>query len=253
MARPLLDLTGAVFRTPGGLLRVGALRLAGPGLVAVVGPNGGGKSTLLRCLSGLHPRIDGAARSRGANSAPRLALRIMLQHPEWQLHAATVRLQLGTSSPRVDRAVERFRLGPLLDVSPYHLSSGERRRVMLAAMLASEAAVLLLDEPTAGLDAPGRHEMMRAVRDFSADRLVVAATHDWMWIAQDADRALWVENLAIVEDGSPRKLADRLAADDGPDLRRWVVRLQAEGCAVASWWDPQALAAEIVAAGRALS
>ena len=171
--------------------------------LGVVGPNGAGKSTLGLTLAGLIPPGGGrvaasASLSAGAPSSPiswpsrALLTRIgtVFQDPEHQLLTTTVRaelevgpraLGLGTAEigERVGELLDRLRLASLAEANPYTLSGGEKRRLTVAAMLATRPRVMVLDEPTFGQDAVTWAELvaiMARLRDDGA--AIVAITHD---------------------------------------------------------------------------
>lgn len=237
MGSARLELGGAVFRTPGGRLSVGTRVLEGPGLVGVVGPAGSGKSTLLRCLAGLHPLAEGTCHAALAPDRRRL----VLQRPEWQLYGATVGEVVGAGA---EGALRRLGVEHLGAARPYQLSTGERRRVMLAALLQSDAPLVLLDEPTAGVDAEGQAVTAAVLAELAQTRLVVVATHDWPWLISQVPRAWWMDGLAVAAEGAPARLAERLTA--GPELFDVVRELKRRGLPGDSWWSAEALAAEVV-------
>ncbi|MAP62988.1 MAG: ABC transporter ATP-binding protein [Microbacterium sp.] len=186
-------------------------------VLGVVGPNGAGKSTLGLTLAGLLPAESGvveAAPALAVGASPRrrrdgptphpvtwssrtLLTRIgaVLQDPEHQLLARTVRdeLEVGPRAlglpadriaARVDELLDRLRLAPLAAANPYTLSGGEKRRLTVAAALATRPRVLVLDEPTFGQDARTWAELVAIIarlRDGDGDDpplAVVAVTHD---------------------------------------------------------------------------
>jgi energy-coupling factor transport system ATP-binding protein len=177
-------------------------------VLGVIGSNGAGKSTLGRTLAGLLPpaagRVDAAPRlADGAGPAPirwssrQLLTRIgtVLQSPDHQLLATTVRgeLEVGPRAlrlpevevrARVDELLERLRLSALAEANPHTLSGGEKRRLTVAAMLATRPRVMVLDEPTFGQDARTWAELVAiiaALRDGTGGEpgaAVVAITHD---------------------------------------------------------------------------
>ena len=171
--------------------------------LAITGPNGAGKSTLGLTLAGLLPpasgRVSAAARSpAGVPADPiRWASRQLLtrigtvfQEPEHQLLAKTVReeLEVGPralglrrreTAARVDELLERLRLAPLAGANPYTLSGGEKRRLTVAAALATAPRVLVLDEPTFGQDARTWAELVALLAGLRDDgSAIVAITHD---------------------------------------------------------------------------
>jgi cobalt/nickel transport system ATP-binding protein len=198
--------------------------------LAVLGANGSGKTTLLRCLSGaLRPdaggvAVDGALlrHTRGGLRAHRQEVQLVLQDPDDQLFSASVAqdvsfgpLNLGLPEEQVrERVAEALRLLAVdgLAGRPTHqLSYGERKRVAIAGAVAMRPCVLLLDEPTAGLDPSAVAEALAALaRLQESGSTVVMSTHD-------VDLALrWADEVAVVVDrrvvqGAP---ADLLADDE---------------------------------------
>jgi len=191
--------------------------------LAITGPNGAGKSTLALTVAGLLPPAGGEVRAseelRGGRGAPgsvgadplrwrssELLTRIgtVFQAPEHQLLARTVREELEVGpralrlpdteiSARVDPLLERLRLRRLAGANPFTLSGGEKRRLTVAAALATRPRVLLLDEPTFGQDARTWRELaalMAEVRD--AGTAVVFVTHDHELVETLADDRLRV-------------------------------------------------------------
>lgn len=169
--------------------------------LALTGPNGAGKSTVALTLAGLIPPATGAVTAHpalAAGAAPdparwrsrELLTRIgmVFQEPEHQLLARTVRGELeigpraaGDTSPagRIDELLVRLRLDHLADANPFTLSGGEKRRLTVAAMLATAPRLLILDEPTFGQDARTWSELLgllAGLRDEGAGLCVV--THD---------------------------------------------------------------------------
>jgi heme ABC exporter ATP-binding subunit CcmA len=159
-------------------------------VVLLSGANGAGKTTLLRLLAGLVPLYSGEARvldhdlARDRTGARRgLAL---VGHETFCYDDLTVRENLaftarasGRSAATADVALERLGLTPQRDVVHRRLSAGQRRRLSLAVALAREPALLLLDEPHAGLDAQGRATLDDIVREAAASgRSVVLASHE---------------------------------------------------------------------------
>jgi len=177
-------------------------------IVALLGRNGAGKTTLLRALGGLHApdrgRVDGEA-----------SLAYVPQDPNSLLFASTVRGELEetlrlrglTDDGRVERWLDRLRLDALADRHPRSLSSGERQRVAVAAIAVGGAQVLLLDEPTRGIDAPSREALLVAVREHAAHGgAVVLATHDIELAARCATRVVVLGAGEIVADGPAREV-----------------------------------------------
>lgn len=181
----------------------------------ILGANGAGKSTLLLALNGsLKPtagevRLNGLAvdYSRKGLALLRSNVGLVLQDPDDQLFAATVfedvsfgPLNMGLSKAearvRVEQALASMGIEHLADRPTHMLSFGQRKRVALAGVLAMQPSVLLLDEPTAGLDPKGVEELMRTLSVLASQgTAIVIATHD-MEIAY-----AWADHIAIFAGG----------------------------------------------------
>ena len=197
-----------------------------PGWTALVGPNGAGKSTLLRALAGLQPLAGGQVRLQGdalptlpaAERARRLAWLAQQGEVTGELTVReTVELGriariglLGTPGPHdravVDRAMAQTECSDWQHRRLQELSGGERQRVLLARVLATEAPLLLLDEPTTHLDAPHQVALARLFRrlgqDAAAPRTVLTVLHD-LAVALQADRLLVLAAGHLQADGPP--------------------------------------------------
>jgi energy-coupling factor transport system ATP-binding protein len=199
--RPLLRAVGIrCVRGGGTVLDDAALDLRAGEVVALHGPNGAGKTTLLRTLAGLDPTAVGSIELDGRDVTaiaaehryPTLAL--VPQDPGRYLLRDTVRGEITLSAARAaEAAIDALDLRGLLDRHPHDLSAGERERVALAAALAADPAVLLLDEPTRGMDPGRRADLARCLRDRAATgRSVLVATHDRAFATAAADRTLTI-------------------------------------------------------------
>lgn len=192
-----------------------------PSRLALLGPNGCGKTTLLRCLSGAHQPSSGRVLfgetalcyERRELQEHRRAVQLVLQDPDDQLFSADVTqdvsfgpLNLGLPEDevraRVTEVLARLRLTHLAERATHHLSYGERKRVTIAGALAMRPSVLLLDEPTAGLDPSGVAELLAVLGEVSAS--VVIATHDVNFALA------WADEVAVLADG---QLTQGAAAD----------------------------------------
>ncbi|MGC8775155.1 MAG: ATP-binding cassette domain-containing protein [Chlorobaculum sp.] len=191
-------------------------------VTALLGGNGAGKSSLLLSLNGiLKPRsgrvllrdepIDYSARGL---KALRQEVGIVFQNPDAQLFASSVYedisfglCNLGLPEPdvrrRVEVAMELVGVAELARKPVHHLSFGQKKRVALAGVLAMEPSVLLLDEPTAGLDPQGADAIMRFIRDLqsTSGMTVVVATHDIEMVPLFCDRACVMERGRVLFEG----------------------------------------------------
>ena len=194
---------------------------------AIIGQTGSGKSTLLRLLCGLETPDEGRVivsgndtSHRRGRKAARGCVGYVMQHPERQLFAETVEKDvafgprnLGCAEEevtrRVTKALELVGLAGRRDISPFKLSGGQRRLCALAGILAMEPAVLVLDEPTAGLDPRGR-AMLRRVLTRLRERGVtlIQVTHS-MEDAARADRVIALDEARLVADGTPGEVFSR--------------------------------------------
>ena len=169
-------------------------------VVAVLGPNGSGKTTLLRTLAGLLPPLAGTVRRPAGRTA------YLPQNPGALLHLPTVRAEVALTLRRTGSAeppeamLAAFGLDCLAERYPRDLSSGERQRVALAAILAGSPTLVLLDEPTRGMDLAARRSLAGAVERLTAGgAAVVVATHDTELAAELADRTIELRGGRAIE------------------------------------------------------
>jgi energy-coupling factor transport system ATP-binding protein len=189
--------------------------------VGVVGPNGGGKSTLVRLLNGLLRADSGSVRVVGLDPAiepfeVRRKVGMLFQNPENGLVAPFVEddvafglenlgLRRKEMRERVQEAIRAVGLEGYERREPHTLSGGEKQRVALAGLLALEPEVLLLDEPTSMLDAAGRKEILERLEGLRGARTVLHVTHHLEELL-DADRVLVLNAGRLVADVSPERL-----------------------------------------------
>lgn len=178
--------------------------------VALVGRNGAGKSTLLRILAGLHQPSSGTVRFDGEPPHPGRSVALCPQSPEDILFSESVTQEVaatlrGSGSTRGATAyLEDLGIGAFSGRHPRDLSAGQRLLVAIAAVAATEAPVLLLDEPTRGLDPETKELLGSLMRAWmTGGRLVVFATHDVEMAADLATRVVMLAGGEVVADGSP--------------------------------------------------
>lgn len=185
-------------------------------LIGIIGHTGSGKSSFVQLLNGLLKPESGTVLLDGediwtdpkAIRKIRFRVGMVFQYPEYQLFEETVYKDIafgprnmGLSDEeirdRVLRAAERVGLDKeLLDKSPFELSGGEKRRAAIAGVMAMEPSVLILDEPTAGLDPRGRERILKMIRDYQRENktTVLLVSHSMEDVARVADRVLVMDH-----------------------------------------------------------
>ena len=216
---------------PGTSLAVQALRgvtldVADGEFVGVMGATGSGKSTLIQLIAGLIKPTEGQILLGGedinARKYDRGALHrkvaLVFQHPEHQLFETTVERDVGfgmrslgltkeETAAAVRAALEIVGLDydAVRDKSPLGFSDGEKRRIAIAGVLAPKPGVLILDEPTAGLDPLGRRNFLNMVDALNAaGTTIIMTSHDADALAEHARRIIVLKNGALIRDGSTR-------------------------------------------------
>jgi cobalt/nickel transport system ATP-binding protein len=213
MAEPVFSLKNVCYSYPGGIpaLKDVALDINTGERTAIIGANGTGKSTLLTLLDALIFPTRGTITAFGEEITERSMrdaeiqrgfrkrVGFVFQNPDVQLFCPTVRediafgpLQLGVDHEeirkRLDGIAEKIRITHLLDRSPHQLSIGEKKKAAIASVLIMEPEVLLLDEPTAGLDPQTMRDIIDVIdKAHKAGKTVVMATHDLHIVEEIAD------------------------------------------------------------------
>ncbi|WP_325200227.1 energy-coupling factor transporter ATPase [Oscillibacter sp.] len=224
--------------------------------LGVIGHTGSGKSTLIQHLNGLLKPTSGQILLDGRDiwAEPkkirnvRFQVGLVFQYPEYQLFEETVYKDIsfgprnqGKTGEALDHAVrEAARLVGLrdehLEKSPFELSGGQKRRVALAGVLAMEPKVLVLDEPTAGLDPAGRENLMANIREYHRNKgtTILLVSHSMDEIAQNVDRILVLKSARILMSGTPAEVFTRAeellsAGLDVPQITRVAMSLRDRG------------------------
>jgi len=189
--------------------------------VALVGPNGAGKSTLMLHLNGILTGqkgdvVVGNQRiSRNNLPAIRAMVGVVFQNPDDQLFSPTVfedvafgPLHMGLPKDevvqRVDSALDAVRMSGYKDRLSHHLSMGEKKRIAIATVLSMNPQILILDEPSAGLDPRARRTLINLLRDLPITMLV--STHDMRLVEELFPRTIVMDEGRIVGDGDTRKI-----------------------------------------------
>ncbi len=227
--------------------------------IGIIGHTGSGKSTLMQHLNGLLKPQSGRILLDGQDiwsdkkltRQARFRVGLVFQYPEYQLFEETVYKDIafgpknmGLNKDEIDRRVREAAgfvglTDAQLDSSPFDLSGGQKRRVAIAGVIAMEPEILILDEPTAGLDPTGREEILANIDSYrkSKHATVMMVSHSMSDVARLTDRLLVLDHARIAMDGSPKEVftrADELEAIglDIPEVTRVFLRLKKMGLPV---------------------
>ena len=196
--------------------------------IGVIGHTGSGKSTLMQHLNGLLKPLSGSVILDGKDiwadkqttRQARFRVGLVFQYPEYQLFEETVYKDIafgpknmGLKDDEIDRRV-RDAAGFVgitdeqLQVSPFDLSGGQKRRVAIAGVIAMEPEILILDEPTAGLDPSGRAEILKNIEDYrkAKNATVMMVSHSMNDVARLTDRLIVMNGSHLAMDGTPAEV-----------------------------------------------
>ena len=243
--------------------------------LGIIGHTGSGKSTLIQHLNGLLRPTSGEILLDGTNiwqdkkttRESRFRVGLVFQYPEYQLFEETVYrdiafgpTNMGLSKDEIDRRVRESAhfaglTDDLLEKSPFALSGGQKRRVAIAGVIAMEPEVLVLDEPSAGLDPQGREELLSNIREFHRARgtTVVLVSHSMEEIAKNVDRIVVLSDSHVLMSGTPREVFARgsellTAGLDVPQVTRVAMKLREKGLAISpDVYTVDELSAELIA------
>ena len=211
----------------GALLEVDSTAYAGEYL-GVIGHTGSGKSTLIQHLNALLKPTSGQVRLRGKDiwadkkkiTQVRFHVGLVFQYPEYQLFEETVYKDIsfgprnmGLSEEEIDQRVRQSAqfvglTDAQLELSPFELSGGQKRRVAIAGVIAMEPEVLILDEPTAGLDPVGREEILSNIHAYhdAKNATIILVSHSMEEVAQTVDRVVVINDGTIPLTGTPQEV-----------------------------------------------
>ena len=168
-------------------------------ILAVLGGNGAGKTTMLSVISGIISANRGKVSRHGKIS-------VLPQNPQALFVKSSVEEDLTEISEDIESVVELCGLGGLLKQHPYDLSGGEQQRAALAKVLLTKPEILLLDEPTKGLDSAYKRQLAEILRELARNgTAIVFVSHDIEFCAEYADRCAMLFNGEIVSQGSPKE------------------------------------------------
>ena len=242
--------------------------------VGIIGHTGSGKSTLIQHLNGLLKPTSGSVLLDGkdiwSNKAltreSRFRVGLVFQYPEYQLFEETVYKDIafgpknmGLDEKEIDRRVREAAgfvglTEQQLQVSPFDLSGGQKRRVAIAGVIAMEPEVLILDEPTAGLDPVGREAILQNIQDYrkAKNATIMMVSHSMSDVARLTERLLVMNDSGLAMDGTPEevfKRADELLEMglDIPDVTRLFLKLRELGAEVEPVYTIQQAAMQLKA------
>ena len=226
-------------------------------LVGIIGHTGSGKSTLMQHLNGLlKPKSGTIVIGETDITADSVVMRdirrkigLVFQYPEYQLFEETVAKDvafgprnLGLSEEeidaRIEEAVEMVGLDyhAIKNVSPFDLSGGQKRRVAIAGVIAMKPEVLILDEPTAGLNPKAHEDILEMVKTIhrNENNIIFLVSHNMNDIARMSDKVLVMDHGKLVMDGTPEEVFSRgeelkAMGLDVPDSMEIVSKLKAKG------------------------
>lgn len=224
--------------------------------LGVIGHTGSGKSTLIQHLNGLLRPTGGEILLDGENiwAKPkeirrvRFQVGLVFQYPEYQLFEETVYKDIsygpknmGLDASEIDRRVRQAAVfagidEDMLEKSPFELSGGQKRRVAIAGVIAMEPKVLILDEPTAGLDPRGREAILAQLRSYHKQKgnAVILVSHSMEEVARNVDRIVVMSHSHKLMDGTPEEVFSRAeellqVGLDVPQVTKVAMELQKRG------------------------
>ena len=242
--------------------------------IGVIGHTGSGKSTLMQHLNGLLKPDSGTIlldgtdiwKDKKTTRQTRFRVGLVFQYPEYQLFEETVYKDIafgpknmGLDAAEIDRRVKESAAAvglaeELLTVSPFDLSGGQKRRVAIAGVLAMEPELLILDEPTAGLDPAGREEILSYIDGYrrAKQATIMMVSHSMGDVARMADRLIVMNKAKLALLGTPDEVfrqADALVKMglDIPVLTRVFMRLKELGLPVEPIYTEQKAVAALTA------
>jgi len=227
--------------------------------IGVIGHTGSGKSTLMQHLNGLLKPTSGQIlldgkdiwTDKATTRQSRFRVGLVFQYPEYQLFEETVYKDIafgprnmGLSEEEIDRRVHEAAgfvgiTDAQLGVSPFDLSGGQKRRVAIAGVIAMEPEILILDEPTAGLDPEGREEILSNIEAYRREMnaTIMMVSHSMNDVARLTDRLLVMCNAQLAMDDTPDNVFSRAQelldmGLDIPELTRVFLQLNKLGLGV---------------------
>lgn len=242
--------------------------------IGIIGHTGSGKSTLIQHLNGLLKPTSGTVlldgkdiwESKATTRQSRFRVGLVFQYPEYQLFEETVYKDIafgpknmGLNTDEIDRRVRQAAgfvglTEEQLNASPFDLSGGQKRRVAIAGVIAMEPEVLILDEPTAGLDPQGREEILQNIQAYreAKNATIMMISHSMSDVAKLTQRLLVMNGAHLAMDGTPDEVfarAEELVEMglDIPEITQIFIALKNAGMDVKPVYTQEAAVSQLVA------
>ncbi len=198
-------------------------------IVAIIGPSGSGKSSLLRCINGLNKVTSGEIRLEGTTG-------MVFQHFNLFPHMTCIKnvtyapikvkkMDKEKATEQAMKLLDMVGLADKADTFPNHLSGGQKQRVAIARALAMEPDIMLFDEATSALDPEITGEVLEVMKKLADEHMtMVVVTHEMGFAKEVADRVIFMDHGKIVEEGTPKEIfenpkSERLKAFLGTVIR----------------------------------
>jgi len=224
--RPLVEVTNASYVYPGGIKAVDNISLSVKlgEFIALLGQNGSGKTTLAKLMNGLFKPTQGTVLIKGKDTRKMTVAECarivgyVFQNPEHQIFASTIYEEIAFGprnlgipeediKQRVEEALRLVDLKKPMDAFPHLLSVGEKHRIAIASILAMEPELLILDEPTTGIDFGRSLQIMRLLQRLrDRGKAVIVITHDLYLAAEFAERIIILKDGRKFADGSAKEI-----------------------------------------------
>ena len=242
--------------------------------IGIIGHTGSGKSTLIQHLNGLLKPTSGTVmldgkdiwESKATTRQSRFRVGLVFQYPEYQLFEETVYKDIafgpknmGLDAQEIDRRVRQAAsfvgiTDQQLNASPFDLSGGQKRRVAIAGVIAMEPEVLILDEPTAGLDPQGREDILQNIQAYrdAKNATIMMVSHSMNDVARLTQRLLVMNGSHLAMDGTPEEVfarAEELVEMglDIPEITQVFLALKKGGMNVKPVYTQEAAVSQLLA------
>lgn len=242
--------------------------------IGIIGHTGSGKSTLIQHLNGLLKPTSGTVlldgkdiwENKATTRQSRFRVGLVFQYPEYQLFEETVYKDIafgpknmGLDEAEIDRRVKKAAgfvglTNEQLNASPFDLSGGQKRRVAIAGVIAMEPEVLILDEPTAGLDPQGREEILQNIQAYreAQNATIMMISHSMNDVAKLTQRLLVMNGACLAMDGTPEEVFERAEellemGLDIPEVTQILLTLKKSGLNVKPVYTQEAAVAQLMA------